>query len=432
MPEAPVLSTAPPAQRRRVAFSGFVGTTIEYFDFLLYGLIAPVVFERLFFPNSSSFAATISVLGSYAVGYAARPLGGVVFGHFGDRTGRKPMMFASLITMGLATTLTGLLPSYAAIGAWAPVLLVVLRFAQGFALGGETVGANILMTENAPTGRRGLFNGYVQVGAALGSVLASLAAALVTRMDAPAMLAWGWRVPFLCSAVLLLVGVYVRLRIDESAVFTRVVAERRTERVPLLTALRREPRACLTVFCIVITETSMLNVFTVFILTFGPAELGASPAAILDGVLIGNVVGIAANPLFGRLSDRVGRRPLIAASLVIAALYTPLFFPMVASGDTALVVLAVALPPALIQTMLFGVEGSFYPELFRSARLRFSGLGLSRQLAGALGGLFPVAATAVFAVTGGTWSVIALYGGLTAISLITVATARETHRETIA
>lgn len=432
---AETLTTSTPvesSQQRKIMVSGAIGTTIEYFDFFLYGLVAPSIFSGLFFPEATQFVSTVSVLGTYAVGYLARPVGGIVFGHFGDRIGRKPMMFLSLIAMGLATCLIGLLPTYAAIGAAAPLLLVLLRFVQGFAIGGETAGANILMIENSPVGKRGAFNGVIQIGAALGAVLAALAVRALYSMNESAMLSWGWRVPFLCSAALLLVGMYVRTRIEESPVFKKAVAATPPRGFPLVAALREERRACLTVFLIVISETSMLQLFTVFMLAFGPGTLGVSIELLLNGILIGNIIGIATNPLFGLLTDRVGRRPLIGASIVLAVVYSAtVFLPMLRSGNSFLIVAAIAIPPAFIQTMLFAVEGSFYAELFRSARLRFSGLGISRQTGGAIGGLFPLIATSLYAASGSSWSFIGFYAALGAVSVITVYLARETNLEHI-
>ncbi len=418
-------------QRRRVLISGTIGTTIEYFDFLLFGLIAPVVFNQLFFPQADPLVGTVAVLATFAVGYVARPLGGLVFGHFGDRVGRKPIMFVTLVLMGAATTGIGLLPTYAAIGVAAPILLTLLRCVQGFALGGETVGATIMATESAPQGKRGGYAVTIQIGGALGSVLASLAAALVASMPTEEALAWGWRVPFLLSAVLVVVGVYVRTRIDESPVFTNAVREA-PPKAPLLVALREEPKACLTVFLCVITETSMLQLFTVYALVYGGRELGIPTSVMLNGVLIGNIVGIAMNPLFGRLSDFIGRRILIASSLVIGALYTAFaFFPMLASGNTVLIVLALAIPPALIQTMIFATEASFFAELFRGAARRFSGLAVSRQVGGVIGGLFPLIAAGAYAAAGSVWAVVGYYAAISVVSLAAVLSARETHREVL-
>ncbi|WP_027944870.1 MFS transporter [Amycolatopsis taiwanensis] len=419
-------------QRRRILVSGAIGTTIEWFDFLLYGLIAPVVFETLFFPKADPLVSSVAVLGTFAFGYLARPLGGLIFGHFGDRIGRKPVMFITLVTMGTCTTLIGLLPTYAAIGAAAPILLAILRFTQGLALGGETVGAVIMATEGAPHGKRGGYAGFVQVGAALGSVFAALAAGLVAGMPEGDRLAWGWRIPFLASAVLVLVGVYVRAKIEESPVF-KAATRHAPRRVPLAAALRQEPRACITVFLCTIAETSMLQLFTVYILVYGKQALGIDTAVMLQGVLIGNIVGIFANPLFGRLSDFVGRRVMLGSSLVVGVLYVPfVFFPLLRTHNEALIILAIAIPPAIIQTPLFSTEGSFYAELFRDAGRRFSGLGVSRQLGGVVGGFFPLIATSLLAASGSIWLVIGYYIVISAISFTAVLSARETNRETLA
>lgn len=419
-------------QRRRILVSGAVGTTIEYFDFLLFGLIAPVVFNELFYPKSNAMVGTIAVLGTFAVGYVARPLGGLVFGHFGDRIGRKPVMFTTLVLMGASTTAIGLLPTYAAVGVVAPILLVLLRCLQGIALGGETVGAVILATESAPDGKRGGYAGVIQIGAAAGSVLAALGASLVASMPADDRLSWGWRIPFLLSAVLVIVGVYVRAKVEESRVFQRAAADT-PRRVPLISALRQEPRACTTIFLTVITETSMLQIFTVYVLVYGAQELHIPNSLMLTGIMIGNVFGLVTNPLFGRLSDFIGRRAVIAASLIASALYVVFaFFQLLGTGDPVLIVLAIAIPPAIIQTSIFGAEGSFFAELFRSATRRFSGLGVSRQLGGVIGGMFPMIAATLFAATGTIWSVIGYYAAITMISLTAVLLARETNREALA
>ena len=238
--------------------------------------------------------------------------------------------------------------------------------------------------------------------------------------------------PFLLSAVLVLIGVYIRARIDEPPVFRKAV-QHGPRKAPLLVALREEPRACLTVFLCVITETSMLQLFTVYALVHGGQELGIPNSVMLNGMLIGNVVGIAMNPLFGRLSDHVGRRVLIMASLVISVLYVAfVFFPLLETGDPALVVVAFAIPPALIQTMIFATEASFFAELFRSAAHRFSGLAVSRQVGGSVGGVFPLIAASLFAAAGSIWAVVGYYALISLVSLIAVLTSRETHRDVLA
>ena len=278
--------------RRRVVISGVIGTSIEWFDFLLYGLIAPAVFDRLFFPKLDPVAGTIAVLGVFAVGWMARPLGGIVFGHFGDRIGRKSILFITLALMGGSTTLMGLLPTYETIGVAAPLLLVVLRFLQGFALGGEVVGAVVLAMESAPDGRRGGFTALIQVGAAIGSLMAALAARLIAQLPQEAMLSWGWRIPFLLSFVLVLVGIYVRMKIAELPIFSAAVSARAPEKFPLITMLKQEPKPALIVFLTTITELGMLQIFTVFALAFSIQTLGIDRAILLDGIFLGNIAGI--------------------------------------------------------------------------------------------------------------------------------------------
>jgi MFS family permease len=418
--------------RRRVVVSGLIGTSIEWFDFLLYGLVAPAIFDKLFFPKADPLVGTILVLGVFAVGWLARPLGGIVFGHFGDRIGRKSIMFITLALMGGSTTLMGLLPTYDAIGVAAPVLLVILRFIQGFALGGEVVGAVVLALESAPDKKRGGFTALIQVGAAIGSLAAALAARLVAQMPQDDMLSWGWRIPFLLSFVLVLVGLYVRMRIAESPIFSAAMAAKAPERFPLVTMLKQEPKPALIVFLCTITESSMLQIFTVFALSFSIGTLHIDRAILLNGIFLGNIAGIVMNPFFGWLSDYTGRRPLIAGSLILAMLYVSLaFFPLLQSKDPTLVTLAIAIPPAVIQTMIFAVEGSWYAELFRDSRVRFSGVGFARQMGSLVGGFFPLIATALYAATDSVWGPAGYYLFCSLISLAAVAAGRETSNESL-
>ncbi|MGZ5827289.1 MAG: MFS transporter [Xanthobacteraceae bacterium] len=418
--------------RRRVVISGLIGTSIEWFDFLLYGLVAPAVFDKLFFPKLDPVAGTIAVLGVFAVGWAARPLGGIVFGHFGDRIGRKPIMFITLAMMGGSTTLMGLLPTYETIGVAAPLALVALRFLQGFALGGEVVGAVVLAMESAPEGRRGGFTALIQVGAAIGSLAAALAARLVAQMAPEDMLSWGWRIPFILSFVLVLVGIYVRMKIAESPIFADAVAAKAPEKFPLVTMLKQEPKPALTVFLCTITESAMLQIFTVFALSFSIGTLGIDRTILLNGIFLGNIAGIVMNPFFGWLSDYTGRRPLIAGSLIIAMIYVSFFFfPLLQTKDPTLVTLAIAIPPAVIQTMIFAVEGSWYAELFRDSRVRFSGVGFARQMGSLVGGFFPLIATALYAYTGSVWGPAGYYLFTSVISLLAVWFGRETRLETL-
>jgi MFS transporter, MHS family, shikimate and dehydroshikimate transport protein len=417
------------APNKRMLVSCFLGTTIEWYDFLIYGFLAPLVFNRLFFPDLDPLIGTIAALGVFAVGFAARPLGGLFFGHFGDRMGRKPIMVTTLIMMGVATTLIGLLPTHAQIGIAAPIILVCLRFAQGFALGGESAAGPLLAMESAPGHRRGLFAAFVSSGAAAGTVLGSLAALAVGLLPDEQLITWGWRLPFLASAVIFGVGYYVRIKVAESPAFEAALEREQPERVPLFAVLKRRKIPALQVLFCAMAESSTFYFTAVFGLAYGLQTLGIDNSLLLAGVVIGNAIGIVANPLFGSLSDRVGRRPLLGGSYLLSALFVLLlFFPMLASGNGLIVVLAMAIPGAILQPMSLAVTGSFYPELFDDPKLRLSGVSLGRQFGTILGGgLMPVISASLLALSGGQLSwVIGYFVLICAIALASVLSAKET------
>jgi len=393
---------------RRMLASCFLGTTIEWYDFLVYGFLAPVALNRLFFPSLSPLAGTIAGFGVFAVGFAARPLGGVVFAHFGDRVGRKPIMVSTLVMMGASTTAIGLIPTFAGVGIAAPILLTCLRFLQGFSLGGESAAGPLLAMESAPGNTRGLFAALVSSGAAAGTVLGALAVFAVGTLPQDQLLSWGWRAPFIASAFIFAVSFYVRMKVEESPAFQRAIARAAPPRVPLLAVLRSCKTATIQVLLCAMAESSTFYFTSVFGLAYGIQALGLGNGLLLAGVAIGNAVGIATNPVFGALSDRVGRRPLLITSYLCSAAYVLLlFFPMLRTGDRAIVLLAMALPGALLQPMSLAVTGSFYAERFADARLRLSGVSLGRQLGTILGGgLMPVISASLVAWSGGslTWA----------------------------
>jgi MFS family permease len=421
-------ATISPSNRRMLA-SCFLGTTIEWYDFLVYGFLAPLALNRLFFPSLSPLAGTIAGFGVFAVGFAARPLGGVVFAHFGDRLGRKPIMVATLVLMGASTTAIGLTPTFEQIGIAAPFILVCLRFLQGFSLGGESAAAPLLAMESAPGNTRGLFAALVSSGAAAGTVLGALAAFAVGALPDEQLLSWGWRAPFVASAFIFAVSFYVRMKVEESPAFKRAIARAAPERVPLLAVLRRCKIATLQVLLCAMAESSTFYFTSIFGLSYGIQTLGLGNGLLLAGVAIGNAVGIFTNPLFGALSDRVGRRPLLGASYLLAAVYVlVLFFPLLRTGDPAIVILAMAIPGALLQPMSLAVSGSFYPERFDDARLRLSGVSLGRQFGTILGGgIMPMVSASLLAWSGGslTW-VLAYFVFVCALALGSVVSSRET------
>jgi MFS family permease len=417
------------APNRRMLVSCFLGTTIEWYDFLAYGFLAPLVFNRLFFPSLDPLIGTIAVFGVFAVGFAARPIGGLFFAHFGDRIGRKPIMVATLILMGVSTTLIGLTPTYAQIGIAAPLILVTLRFLQGFALGGESAAGPLLAMESAPGHRRGLFAAFVQSGAAAGTVLGALAAFAVGTLPDADLVSWGWRVPFLASAVIFAVGYYVRMKVAESPIFKAAIEREPVERVPLLAVLKRRKLPALQVLFCAMAESSTFYFTSVFGLSYGIQTLGLSNSLLLAGVVIGNAIGIFTNPLFGGLSDRFGRRPLLGAAYLLSALYVLLlFFPMLGSGNPAIVVLAMTIPGAFLQPLSLAVTGSFYPELFDDPKLRLSGVSLGRQFGTILGGgLMPMIAASLLALSSGNLSwVIAYFVLICVLAIVAVVSARET------
>jgi MFS family permease len=417
------------AANKRLLVSCFFGTTIEWYDFLLYGFLAPLVFNRLFFPTLEPLVGTIAALGVFAVGFAARPIGGLFFGHFGDRVGRKPIMVTTLTLMGIATVLIGLTPTYAVIGVAAPIILVALRFLQGFALGGESAAGPLLAMESAPGHRRGLFAAFVQSGAAAGTVLGSLAALAVGLLPDEQLLAWGWRLPFLASAVIFGIGLYVRLKVAESPVFQAALTRERALRVPLLEVLRARKVPALQVLFCAMAESSTFYFTAVFGLSYGLQTLGISNSTLLTGVVLGNTIGIFTNPAFGAWSDRLGRRPLIASAYVLSALYVALvFFPLLGSGSETLIVLAMAIPGAVLQPLSLAVTGSFYPELFDDPKLRLSGVSLGRQFGTILGGgLMPVISASLLAMSGGSLAwVIGYFVLVCVLAIVAVWSARET------
>jgi MFS family permease len=420
------------AAHRRMLVSCFFGTTIEWYDFLVYGFLAPLAFNTLFFPALSPLAGTIAVFGVFAVGFAARPLGGVFFAHFGDRVGRKPIMVSTLVLMGASTTLMGLLPTYAQIGIAAPVMLVALRFLQGFSLGGESAAGPLLAMESAPGNTRGLFAALVSSGAAAGTVLGAGAAFAVGTLPTEQLLSWGWRLPFIASAPIFAISFYVRMKVEESPVFRRAVERAAPEPVPIVAVLKRCKTATLQVLLCAMAESSTFYFTSVFGLSYGIQTLKLSNGLLLSGVALGNAIGIATNPAFGALSDRIGRRPLLGASYLLAALYVLLlFFPLLRTGTPAIVILAMAIPGAILQPMSLAVSGSFYPERFADARLRLSGVSLGRQVGTILGGgLMPMVAASLLAWSGGalTW-VLAYFVLICGLAVAAVLSAHETAKK---
>src|SRR5262245_14653342 len=416
---------------RRVILASFIGTAIEWYDFFLYGTAAALVFDKLYFPSLSPAAALMASFASYTVGFIFRPIGGIVFSHYGDRLGRKSTLVASMMMMGTATFLIGLLPTYEQAGIWAPLLLVALRIVQGFGVGGEWGGAVLLTVEHGPRGRRGFNSSWVQAGVPAGSLLANAVFA-ITRMSMSTgdFMAWGWRLPFLAGLLLLLIGLFIRLRILESPLFKRAVSESPRERIPLFEVLRTYPGNVLRAMGARIAENVAYYIFTVVILSYATKWLKLPENLVLNGVLAASVCQLIALPLFGLLSDRVGRRPVYMFGAIGMGLFAFPFFWLVDTGQPVYIWLALAIGMGIFHPAMYGPQAAFFAELF-GTRVRYSGASLGYQLSSPFaGGIAPLIATALLQWTHGqSWPIAIYLIGMVLITLVSVYAAAETARQ---
>jgi metabolite-proton symporter len=416
-------------QSRRVAVATLIGSTVEWYDFFIYGTAAAVVFNKLFFPESSPTAGTLLAFATFATGWLARPVGGVLAGHFGDRVSRKSMLVITIIGMGVATVLIGLLPTYETIGIAAPILLVLLRIVQGLAVGGEYGGAVVMALEHARPGRRGIAASWPQVGAPAGLVLGTGVFYAFATMPDEAFYSWGWRMPFLLSIGLVLVGLVIRLKIVESPTFDRTLARQNVARIPVVEVLRNHRRRVLLLLFAHIAPNTYFYTFATFVLAYATTNLGYSVATALLCVCLAAVVEVAALPAFARLSDRVGRRPVYLGGLGALAAMTVPFFLLAELRQGWALFLGIALSLGIAHAAVFGAQASFFSELFPTS-VRYTGLSLGYQVAGALfGGPLPIIATALVAALGGAPWLLAGFMILTAlVSGVAAYLAPETSR----
>ncbi|WP_051777430.1 MFS transporter [Streptomyces violaceorubidus] len=430
-------ATAPPAPNnlRRIVAASLIGTTIEWYDFFLYGSAAALVFNELFFPDSDPLVGTLLSFLTYAVGFAARPVGALVFGHYGDRLGRKKLLVLSLLMMGGATFAIGLLPTHATIGTAAPVLLTVLRLVQGFALGGEWGGAVLLVSEHGDARRRGFWASWPQTGAPAGQLLATGVLSLLTAVLSDAAFnSWGWRIPFLLSGVLVMVGLWIRLSVDESPVFKQALAQAESRRakaepLPLVAVMRYHWRDVLIAMGARMAENISYYVITAFILVYATTAADVSKQTALNAVLIASAVHFAVIPAWGALSDRIGRRPVYLLGAAGVGLWMFPFFMLIDTGRFGSLLLAVTVGLVLHGAM-YAPQAAFFSEMF-ATRMRYSGASIGAQFASvAAGAPAPLIATALLSEYDSSTPISLYVIAAALLTLFAVGVARETrHRD---
>ncbi|MEU6662013.1 MFS transporter [Streptomyces sp. NPDC046821] len=412
---------------RRTALAGMIGSTIEWYDFYIYGLAAALVFGTEFFPSFSPAAGTLAAFGTFAVGFIARPLGGVIFGHFGDRVGRKKALMLTLFLMGGATVVVGLLPGYEDIGIWAPILLVTLRFLQGFAVGGEWGGAVTLVVESSPEHRRGFYGSLPQMGVPLGLILSSTVFAAVSTLPDKDLLAWGWRIPFLLSIALIAVGLFLRSRITETPAFVQVKETGKARKLPATRAFRDHGKAIALTVGLYVSAGVPFYIVSVFVLSYGSSTLGLPRGVLLTGMLVAALVEAATVPMFGALSDRLGRRPVFMTAAAFMLVLAFPFFWLLSTGQTALVWLVMLLALAVAHAGMYGPTAALYAELF-SADVRYTGTSIGYQLGGVVAGCVPLAAGALVAsADGASWPIASIWAAAALVGLVCALLVRETR-----
>jgi len=380
-------------QLRRAVVASTIGTAIEWYDFFLYSIVTGLVFAKLFFPNSDPLVGTLEAFSIYAIGFVARPIGAAIFGHYGDRIGRKATLIATLMLMGIATVLVALVPTYESIGIWGAIILTVLRFLQGIGVGGEWGGSVLLAMEWARThGSRGFIASWPQFGVPCGLFLANLAVLAASHLSGDQFLTWGWRIPFLLSAILVAVGLWIRLGILETPTFAKLAAENKVERQPLLEVLKRHPRDIILSAFARLAEQAPFYIFTAFIFAYGTKTLQVSRDFLLVAVLAASVLSFVSIPLFGHLSDQIGRKKMYMIGAAVCGVFGFLYFGMLDSGSLTLIFLAIVLS-LIPHDMMYGPQAALIAESF-PGRLRYSGASLGYQLASVIaGGPAPLIAT---------------------------------------
>ncbi|MFZ0983942.1 MAG: MFS transporter [Pseudolabrys sp.] len=416
-----------------VAFASAIGTTIEWYDFFLFGVVTPLVFNKLFFPNFDPLVGTLLAYTTFFVGFISRPIGGIIFGHYGDRIGRKTVLVLTILIMGVATFLIGLLPTYATVGIWAPVMLLFLRIFQGIGIGGEWGGAVLMAVEHSPAGRRGFYGSWPQIGVPAGLLLSSGMVYLLSYLPEAEFFSWGWRIAFLISAVLVAVGLYIRLKIMETPAFTRIQESDKVVHVPFFELWRTHGKNTLLGLGARYIEGVTFNIFGVFVVGYLAGTLGLPRQTALAGVMIASAIMIVMLPIYGNLSDRIGRRRMFGvAGILIGILSFPAFWLM-QTKEPLLVWIAIAVPFAFVYPAVYGPQAALFSELF-DTRVRYTGISFVYQFSGIYAsGLTPIIATALLPMGGNKPWLICLYVlAVSIVSALSVFAMTEAHKRDMA
>jgi metabolite-proton symporter len=418
---APLSDAEHTRQLRRAVIASTVGTAIEWYDFFLYSIVTGLVFAKLFFPENDPLTGTLNAFGIYAVGFVARPIGAAIFGHYGDRIGRKSTLIMTLMLMGIATFLVALVPTYEQIGVWGAVLLTLLRFIQGIGVGGEWGGSVLMSMEWCKThGSRGFIASWPQFGVPCGLFLANLAVLAFSYYAGDQFLTWGWRVPFFLSLILVVVGLWIRLGIMETPVFTKLVAEKKIEKTPMLEVIKRQPKEILLSAFARLAEQAPFYIFTAFVFAYGIGSLKVSRDFLLIAVLAASVVSFVSIPLFGHISDRIGRKRMYNIGAVTVGVFGFIYFGMLNTGSLAVIFIAIVLS-LIPHDMMYGPQAALIAESF-TGRLRYSGASLGYQLASVIsGGPAPLIATWLYGTYGTPYAIAGYIAACAIVTLIAVA-----------
>ncbi|MFZ0068893.1 MAG: MFS transporter [Pseudolabrys sp.] len=416
-----------------IAFASAIGTTIEWYDFFLFGVVTPLVFNKLFFPNFDPLVGTLLAYTTFFVGFISRPIGGIIFGHYGDRIGRKTVLVLTILIMGVATFLIGLLPTYASVGIWAPVMLLFLRIFQGIGIGGEWGGAVLMAVEHSPAGRRGFYGSWPQIGVPAGLLLSSGMVYLLSYLPEADFYSWGWRIAFLISAVLVAVGLYIRLKIMETPAFTRIQESNKLVHVPFFELWRTHGKNTLLGLGARYIEGVTFNIFGVFVVGYLAGTLGLPRQTALAGVMIASAIMIVMLPIYGNLSDRIGRRRMFGvAGILIGILSFPAFWLM-QTKEPLMIWIAIAVPFAFVYPAVYGPQAALFSELF-DTRVRYTGISFVYQFSGIYAsGLTPIIATALLPMGGNKPWLICLYVlAVSIVSALSVFAMTEAHKRDMA